>query len=130
MDEARSTVPYHESWNSREIAGHLVGWHLDLAAVLGRLRAGEPPLSDGSDYSTAGIDRQNAAFAAAARDVPHAELIERLSDAVEQLIAASDGVEERWFEEGKLGATAFRSAGYEHFGHHADALEAWLREAR
>ncbi len=124
LSEAQMTTPFMDGWSVREVLGHILGWHQQLALGLERMAQGQRPAPEGVDWSD--VQGWNARFAqeAAGRSVP--DLLRDLERETERFLRALEALPEDRFGEGKTVNRIAAGAGFEHFREHARDIEAAL----
>jgi uncharacterized protein (TIGR03083 family) len=124
LSEAQMSKPFMDGWSVRELLGHILGWHQQLALGLERMAQGQRPAPEGVDWSD--VQGWNDRFAreAAGRAVP--DLLGDLERETERFLRALEALPDDRFGEGKTVNRIAAGAGFEHFREHARDIEAAL----
>jgi uncharacterized protein (TIGR03083 family) len=124
LTEAQMTRPFMDGWSVREVLGHILGWHQQLALGLERMAQGQRPTPEGVDWSD--VQGWNERFAREAAARPVRDLIQDLERETERFLRALEALPEDRFGEGKTVNRLAAGAGFEHFREHARDIEAAL----
>ena len=113
------------TWSVREIAGHMSGWHHEMAPALRRLARGERPIPEGVSYDD--TDAWNARFVATGRDKPVAQVLLDLDRSHEEFMHAAMAVPGERYQPGKTAWKIVDGTTAHHYKEHGDQVRAWRR---
>jgi uncharacterized protein (TIGR03083 family) len=123
LNEEQLTEPCLGTWSVREIVGHMVGWHREMAPALDRMARGERPIPPGVSYED--VDAWNAKFAGAVRGKRVTDVLLEFDASHEDFITAADRVPEERFEPGKTAHRIVDMNSAHHYKEHGDEIRVW-----
>ena len=126
LSEDQLTAVWLGTWNIRDIAAHISGWHREMIPALERMTRGERPLPEGVSYDD--VDGWNARIAAAKRDWPVADVLLELDRSHEAFMHAAAAVPDERVVPGKTAWKIIDQNSAHHYKEHGEQILAWRAE--
>ena len=123
LNEEQMTEVWLGTWSIRDIVGHMIGWHREMAPALERLARGERPVPEGVSYDD--VDAWNARFVAATPPAAVADLLLELDRTHEAFLRAAASVPKERFQPGRAAWRIVDGNSAHHYREHGDQIRAW-----
>lgn len=123
LNEEQLTLVWLGAWSVKDIVAHLSGWHREMTPALERIAQGQRPVTEGVSYDD--VDRWNAKFAAASRDVEAALVLLELDKSHYDFLQAAAKVPDERFAPGKTAYKIVEQNSAHHYREHGDQIRAW-----
>jgi len=107
-------------WSVKDLLGHITTWEEECIKAITRHLEGKRPVRYGS------IDAFNARQAAAKKDLPLVDIVERLHEGHARLVSFLKGLPEECFDSRTTTRKRMRLDVYAHYQLHAEDLARWL----
>ncbi len=127
LNESQLTEVWLGTWSVKEILAHISGWHRELGPALERMARGEKPIPEGVSYDDP--HPWNAKFAAARKDTPMVQVLQKLEASHNYFVTQAAKVPEERFVPGKTSYRIVDLNSAHHYKEHGDQIRAW-RQAR